>query len=82
MPLHDSGRVSLPASRLPKRRTDEERSSFLDAACGDNSRLRREIEALLRAHEGSFGLLDAPDRDLPTVDQPPITEGLGTLIGP
>jgi serine/threonine protein kinase/WD40 repeat protein len=58
----------------------EDRSAFLDAACGDNRQLRREVEALLRAHENSFGLLDAPDRALPNLARPSITEFPGAII--
>src|SRR5262245_1384990 len=58
-----------------------ERSSFLDAACGADRQLRRQVEALLLAHEGSFGLLDAPDRASPTIDRPSISEDPGTAVG-
>ena len=60
----------------------EGRSSFLDAACGDNQRLRDEIEALLGAHERPLGLLDVPDLVRPTVDMPAAYEGPGTVVGP
>jgi serine/threonine protein kinase len=38
----------------------QERSAFLDRACGDDSELRRAVEALLAAHEQTRGILDAP----------------------
>ena len=60
----------------------EGRSSFLDAACGDNRRLRDEIEALLGAHAMPLGLLDVPDIGRPTVDMPAAYEGPGTVVGP
>ena len=60
----------------------EGRSSFLDAACGDNRGLRNEIEALLGAHERPLGLLDVPDIGQPTVDMPEASEGPGTVVGP
>ena len=60
----------------------EGRSSFLDAACGDNRRLREEIEALLGAHARPLGLLDVPDIGRPTVDMPAAYEGPGTVVGP
>ena len=60
----------------------EGRSSFLDAACGDNRRLRDEIEALLGAHARPLGLLDVPDIGRPTVDMPAAYEGPGTVVGP
>jgi WD40 repeat protein/serine/threonine protein kinase len=40
--------------------TGPARSSFLDAACGDDSVLRRRLEALLGAHDQSEGLLAEP----------------------
>ena len=59
-----------------------DRSSFLDAACGENRRLRERVEALLYAHEDSFGLLDAPDRALSTINRRSISEVPGVIIGP
>jgi serine/threonine protein kinase len=44
--------------------------------------LRQEIETLLKAHENSFGLLDAPDRALPASDRTISTERPGVAIGP
>src|SRR3954468_17576337 len=60
----------------------EGRWSFLDAACGDNRRLRDEIEALLAAHERPLGLLDEPDIVRPTVDMPVAQERPGGSVGP
>src|SRR3954452_24600639 len=60
----------------------EGRSSFLDAACGDNRRLRDKIEALLGAHARPLGLLDVSDIIRPTVDMPAAHEGPGTIVGP
>src|SRR6266550_3928795 len=61
----------------------ERRAAYLDQTCGVNRDLRREVESLLRAHDapGSF-LQDPPARPRATVDDPPITEGPGTVIGP
>src|SRR5262249_16510035 len=59
-----------------------ERAAFLDQACGGNSSLRAEVEALLQAHETSLGLLDAPEAAAPTIDHPGLTEQPGALIGP
>jgi eukaryotic-like serine/threonine-protein kinase len=38
----------------------EERASFLDTACGNDSDLRRELEALLAAHEDAGSFLERP----------------------
>jgi WD40 repeat protein/serine/threonine protein kinase len=59
-----------------------ERAAFLDAACGDNSPLRAEVEALFRAHAKPQALLDAPEAAIPTIDQPSLHEAPGTVIGP
>jgi serine/threonine-protein kinase len=38
----------------------EQRSAYLDRACGGDAEVRRRVEALLRAHEGTDDLLDHP----------------------
>ena len=60
----------------------DDRASFLDEVCGGNRRLRSEVEALLQAHGGSCGWLDAPDHNPNPFDQPPIIEQPGSTIGP
>jgi eukaryotic-like serine/threonine-protein kinase len=60
----------------------EERASFLDRECRDDPQLRRAVEDLLCAHDGSFGPLDAPDHGSPTVDRFPESEAPGAAIGP
>jgi serine/threonine protein kinase/WD40 repeat protein len=59
-----------------------DRSSFLDLACENDWQLRRQVEALLSAHEESCGLLDAPDHTLPMIDRRPTTECPGAVLGP
>ena len=44
--------------------TVAERASFLDEACAADAPLRRRVEALLRAHEGTDGILDRPAEQL------------------
>jgi serine/threonine protein kinase/WD40 repeat protein len=58
-----------------------ERSAFLDAACGNDRNLRRGVEALLRAHEDSFGLLDAPDQAYGALERTFNGLGPGTFVG-
>src|SRR5260370_26634737 len=61
----------------------ERRAAYLDQTCGVNPELRREVESLLGAHDASGSFLqDPPARPQATVDDPPITEGPGTVIGP
>jgi eukaryotic-like serine/threonine-protein kinase len=59
-----------------------ERATYLDEACGGDGRLRAEVEALLQAHQdvGSF-LQDRSAVPVATVDEPPVREGPGMVIG-
>ena len=41
-------------------REPQERASFLDRACGDDSSLRQKLDALLRAHESARSFLQSP----------------------
>src|SRR5262245_22776899 len=59
-----------------------ERAAFLDKACGVDHALRAAVEALLRANERSGDLLDLPEKSAATIDEPSVTEGPGTAIGP
>ena len=58
--------------------TAEERAAYLDATCGGDADLRRQVEVLLRAHEQVGDFLQ------PTIvvgDDKLIGEGPGTVIG-
>src|SRR5437868_1368664 len=66
-------------------RPDGARQEYLDAACAADAALRAEVEALLEAsaRAGSFLEAPAPARPvLATVDDPPVAERPGTVIGP
>ena len=39
---------------------DDQRAAFLDRECDGDEKLRREVEALLRGHDQSTGVLDVP----------------------
>src|SRR5262245_34404302 len=61
----------------------EERAAYLQQACAGNPALRASVEALLRAHVGASGFMDRPARaGVATVDEQPVTESPGTVIGP
>ena len=77
-----------------KRKRPLERAAFLDDACGGDAALRVEIEALLAIYEeaergpaqnaeaGNAPLGEGATEVMPTLlDQTPLTEGPGTLIG-
>jgi tetratricopeptide (TPR) repeat protein/tRNA A-37 threonylcarbamoyl transferase component Bud32 len=60
------------------------RAAYLDQACGGDAGLRREVEALLEAHDrlGSFDpAARAPD-PVATVEESAVSERPGTVVGP
>jgi serine/threonine protein kinase len=59
----------------------EERAAYLAGACAGDAKLRRRVEALLRAHAEPDEILDAPEPRACTADEP-LTERPGTVIGP
>ena len=63
------------------RKSDDERSRYLDEACRTGPQVRGRVEALLRAHSDAGGFLggQSPGRAA-TLDQP-ITEKPGTQVG-
>lgn len=64
--------------------TPQERAAHLDRACGDNLELRREVEALLAAHDklGSFLKGGPPLHPDLTLDISPGSDCPGSAIGP
>src|SRR5262245_34171112 len=60
----------------------EERAAYLADACAGDERLRRRVEALLRAHAEADDLLDPPSRARCTGAYEPPSESPGTVIGP
>src|SRR3954454_5445292 len=71
--------IFLAALKQP---TAGERAAFLDQACGSDANLRGHIEALLAEHEQLGSYLESPvAAGQRTVDEPPITERPGTVIG-
>jgi serine/threonine protein kinase/Flp pilus assembly protein TadD len=63
--------------------TAAERAAYLEGACGDDHALRARIQALLSAHDGFGGVLDAPPSGLgATSAHHAPAEGPGTRIGP
>src|SRR5688572_3223381 len=63
--------------------TSAERAAYLDAACGTDATLREQVERLLKSHEQAGSFLNQPLFDpAPTLNQPHLAEGPGTIIGP
>src|SRR5262245_39369921 len=72
--------IFLAALKQP---SAEERAAFLDQACGVDANLRGQIEALLAEHEQLGSYLESPvGARQRTVDEPPLSEHPGTVIGP
>jgi signal transduction histidine kinase/tRNA A-37 threonylcarbamoyl transferase component Bud32 len=71
---------SLFAAALQEPPAD--RSAYLDQACADDPALRQRVEALLRARAAAGSFLEAsPLGQRATVDEPPVSERAGTVIG-
>ena len=60
----------------------QDREAYLNEACGDDSSLRGEIEKLVADHFKAGDFLEKPvlGSDI-TLDEAPLTEGAGTVIG-
>jgi hypothetical protein len=58
------------------------RDAYLAEACAGDEKLRRRVEALLRAHAEPDEILDPPQRPAGTIEYTPIAERVGTQIGP
>ncbi len=65
-------------------RSDDERQDYLDDVCAGDAALRAEVESLLQASVRAGSFLESPVFDprlVQTVDEPPISERPGTVIG-
>ena len=64
-----------------EKQTQQERETYLDEVCRDNSSLRAEIDALLKAHYGQDDLLNGPILgSLASPADSPLSESPGTII--
>ena len=64
------------------RRPQQQRVPYLDEACRGDATLRTEVESLLNAYEAAGGFLETPPIcQGVTLDETPIAEGPGTVIG-
>jgi serine/threonine protein kinase len=72
--------IFLKAIELP---SPAERQAFVEEACQGDDALRDQVGALLAANDQAGSFLESP-APAPTVtrDEPPITEGPGSVIGP
>ena len=60
----------------------DQRSAYLDLACGNQQELRRRVEALLRRYAEAEGPLDRPVFSLAATTDKSTAERPGTVIGP
>jgi WD40 repeat protein/serine/threonine protein kinase len=61
----------------------EAREAYLQQICGDNAAIGQRVRALLKAYEESGSFLEpAAAAPAGTIDEPPIAERPGTVIGP
>jgi serine/threonine protein kinase len=72
--------ASIFAAALEKP-SGEQRAAYLAEVCAGDEKLRRRVEALLRAHEEPDDILDLPIGNGATAACPPLSEGPGTVIG-
>jgi serine/threonine protein kinase len=79
----DAHRVQAIFLRAIEAADPATRAQVLQNECGVDAELRERVEALLRGHDASGGFLDKPPvSPISTVDEPRLTEGPGTRIGP
>ncbi|MHC4543355.1 MAG: ankyrin repeat domain-containing protein [Planctomycetota bacterium] len=74
--------INLLFLEVLEKPTVEERTSYLDEVCRGDAELRAELESLLQAHEQAGSFLEGSDLAAkPTLDEAPMTEVPGTIIG-
>jgi hypothetical protein len=79
----DKRRIDSIFLAAAEKATADERQAYLDGACGADRELRERVERLLAAQSRVHSFLEAPAPALVvTVDEPPVTERPGTVIGP
>jgi Tol biopolymer transport system component/tetratricopeptide (TPR) repeat protein len=65
-----------------EKQTSQERAIYLDQVCADDAPMRAELDSLLEFHEHAGDFLEAsPVAQNVTLDESPVAEGPGTVIG-
>src|SRR5690242_2484034 len=77
--MADANRIEAIFAEAIGQPAGDARAAYVASACGDDARLRRRVEALIKAHENAGSFLAGGE----TVDAPPnpLTETAGTVIG-
>src|SRR5437763_651842 len=71
--------IFLAAAEKPD---PSERDAYVQEACGQDKDLRQQVDALLDKHAQAGSFLESPaPRPVLTVDEPPLLEQPGTVIG-
>ena len=61
----------------------KESAQYLDRACAGDPKLRLDVEGVLNSHEKASRFLEKPAIESQrTLDQAPVTEQIGSSIGP
>jgi hypothetical protein len=60
----------------------DDRQKYLDEACAGDVEIRQQIEQLIHNHFNAGSFLEAPAAAVATIDMPPVTETVGSVIGP
>jgi WD40 repeat protein/serine/threonine protein kinase len=68
--------------RVAEIEASSDRRIFLDQHCGDDAPLRAQVESLLAVKDKAGSFLNRPVLPMATVDEAPVTECPGTVIGP
>ena len=64
-------------------KSSDERQKYLDEACAGDATLRQQIEQLIHNHFNAGSFLEPPASPVAaTLDMPPLTETVGSVIGP
>src|SRR5262249_44695812 len=80
MDPHSIDRIFWDAAQLA---SPAERQAYLDQVCAGDVRLRQKVEKLLELRQAADEFLESPPPALgQTTDQPTVSEGPGTLVGP
>ncbi|MHC4086691.1 MAG: serine/threonine protein kinase [Planctomycetota bacterium] len=80
--VENSDNIEAIYNAALEKEVGRERSKFLDASCGKNSVVRARVEELLKANDEVGDFLESPILDpCVTLDDSPLTEAPGTVIG-
>jgi WD40 repeat protein len=87
--MEDSSMAAMPLDEQAifevarKLGAGEAREAYLLQICGGEAAIEQRVRALLKAYEESARFLESPAaRLVATVDEQPVSEGPGTIIGP